>query len=237
MATSTETAKPNWFIQFMNSSIGKKIVMSLTGIFLILFLTVHLIGNLQLLIPDGGKTFNEYAHFMGHNKLIQIVSIGNFFFILLHIVYGIMLTLGNQKARPVQYAHAGATKKVSWSSKNMALLGTVILIFLVVHLQAFWAKSKFGGLEETALAGGVHGHDLYKATVIAFKEWWIVVLYVISMVGLAFHLIHGFQSAFQTIGFNHRKYTPFIKALGFGYAIIVPLLYAIIPVIMFFQNQ
>ncbi len=235
MATSTETAKSNWFIQFMSSSIGKKIVMSLTGIFLILFLTVHLIGNLQLLIPDGGKTFNEYAHFMGHNKLIQFVSIGNFFFILLHIVYGFMLTFSNQKARPVQYAYTPSTKKVSWSSKNMALLGTIILIFLVVHLQAFWAKSKFGGLDHVELMGGVQGHDLYKATQIAFKEWWIVVLYVISMVGLAFHLVHGFQSAFQSIGLNHRKYTPFIKALGFGYAIIVPLLYAIIPVYMYFN--
>lgn len=214
----------------MSSTIGRKLIMSLTGLFLILFLLVHLSGNLQLLKGDAGESFNSYAHFMGNNPLIKVVSIGNFFFILLHIVYAILLTLHNRKARPVGYI-SESTKTSNWNSRNMGILGTIILIFLVVHLQNFWFKMKFGYIPLDDMGN----KDLYMETKEAFSQWWLVALYVISMVFLASHLSHGFQSAFQTLGLNHKKYTPIIQFVGKAFAIVVPLLFAIIPIMMFFN--
>jgi|JI81BgreenRNA_FD_contig_81_1540235_length_5222_multi_3_in_0_out_0_2 succinate dehydrogenase / fumarate reductase cytochrome b subunit len=234
MATTTKTT--NWLVDMLTSTLGRKLIMALTGLFLILFLVVHLIGNLQLLKDDGGAAFNRYADFMGHNPLIQAISIGNFFFILLHIVTSIMLTMRNRAARPVQYAYTQEGKSSAWSSRNMMILGTIVLIFLAVHLQAFWAKSKFGGLNETAL-DGKSVHNLYEATQIAFAENWIVAIYVLSMIGLAFHLFHGFKSVFQTLGLNHKKYSPFIHHVGVAFAVFVPAAYACIPVLMFLKQE
>jgi succinate dehydrogenase / fumarate reductase cytochrome b subunit len=236
MSTVQSNQKSHWLIDFLGSSIGKKLLMALTGTFLILFLLVHLIGNLQLLIPDNGKTFNEYAHFMGHNKLIQVISIGNFIFILLHIIVSITLTIANKKARPVGYVYQAKNPKSSATSRNMMILGSIILIFLVLHLSHFYAKSKFGGLAEIELTGGIKGHDLYRETKAVFSQVWIVAVYAICMIGVAFHLLHGFQSAFQTFGLNHKKYTPMIKSVGVGFAILVPFLYALIPLIIYLQS-
>lgn len=235
MATATITK--NWLVDMLTSTLGRKLIMALTGLFLILFLVVHLIGNLQLLKSDNGEAFNRYADFMGHNPLIQVISIGNFFFIVLHIITSILLTLKNKAARPVEYAYnKNIGKSSSWASRNMMLLGTIILIFLVVHLQAFWAQSKFGELSKTIL-DGKSIHDLYQSTKIAFAESWIVGLYVLSMIGLAFHLFHGFKSAFQTLGINHKKYNPLIHHVGVAFAVFVPAAYACIPVLMFLQQE
>ncbi|GAB4128436.1 MAG: succinate dehydrogenase cytochrome b subunit [Raineya sp.] len=235
MATTT-AKKTNWLVDTLTSTLGRKLIMALTGLFLILFLVVHLLGNLQLLKDDNGEAFNRYADFMGHNPLIQTISIGNFFFIALHIFTSILLTLKNRAARPVQYAYSNMGKSSSWASRNMMLLGTIILIFLVVHLQAFWAKSKFGLLDNTTL-DGKSVHNLYAATKIAFDEAWIVGLYVLSMIGLAFHLFHGFKSSFQTLGLNHKKYSPLIHHIGIAFAVFVPAAYACIPVLMFLKQE
>lgn len=235
MAT-TIIKKKHWLLDTLTSTLGRKLIMSLTGVFLILFLVVHLIGNLQLLKNDGGVAFNRYADFMGNNPLIQIVSIGNFFFIILHIVTSIILKIRNRSARPTPYAYDGTHKTSWWSSRNMMLLGTILLIFLVVHLQTFWARSKFGGLNSTQL-DGKNVHDLYEATQIAFAELWIVGVYVLSMVGLAFHLSHGFQSAFQSVGLNHKKYSPAIHHVGIAFAVFVPTAYALIPVLIYFKQE
>lgn len=234
MATATITK--NWLADMLTSTLGRKLIMALTGLFLILFLVVHLLGNLQLLKGDNGEAFNRYADFMGHNPLIQTISIGNFFFIVLHIVTSILLTLKNRAARPVQYAYNNMGKSSPWASRNMMLLGTIVLIFLVVHLQAFWAKSKFGSLNDISI-DGKSVHNLYEATQIAFAESWIVALYVLSMVGLAFHLFHGFKSAFQTLGFNHKKYSSLIHHVGVAFAVFVPAAYACIPVLMFLKQE
>ncbi|MDX1903655.1 MAG: succinate dehydrogenase cytochrome b subunit [Thermonemataceae bacterium] len=220
----------------LTSTLGRKLIMALTGLFLILFLIVHLIGNLQLLKDDGGKAFNMYADFMGHNPFIQLISIGNFFFIALHISTSILLTLRNKSARPVNYAYSKMEKSSTWASRNMMLLGTIVLIFLVVHLQGFWAKSKFGMLAETSI-DGKSVHNLYEATQIAFAELWIVALYVLSMAGLAFHLFHGFQSIFQTLGLNHKKYRALVHHLGVAFAAFVPTAYAAIPVLMYLKQE
>ena len=238
-APATTAHKPqNWVIEALTSSIGRKVLMAGTGLFLILFLIVHLLGNLQLLKGDGGEAFNKYAHFMGHNPLIQTISWGNLGFILLHVVLAFYLSAKNKAARPVNYAYYDQSKSSKWSSRNMLLLGTIVLVFLVVHLAQFWAKSKWGGLQEVVYAGETHAfHNLYEATAGAFSEWYFVALYVISMVGLSYHLLHGFWSAFQTLGLQHKKYSPLIKTVGVIYAVVVPLLYAVIPVVMFAKSN
>ncbi len=212
--------------------------MSLTGIFLILFLTVHLIGNLQLLAGDGGEAFNLYADFMGNNTLIQIVSKGNFFFILLHAVLGIVLWLQNKSAKGSRYA-VQATSNTSYASRNMAWFGIIILFFILIHLYQFFLQVKAPNIfdsTELITYDGVEVKNLYKLVAATFSNVGFVIFYVISMVVIGLHLNHGFQSAFQSLGLNHKKYTPIIKALGTGYSILVPLGFAIIPIAFYFMN-
>ncbi|MCU0450975.1 MAG: succinate dehydrogenase cytochrome b subunit [Bernardetiaceae bacterium] len=222
----------NWALETFTSTLGRKVVMALTGLFLSLFLVVHLIGNLQLLRPTG-DAFNVYAQFMGHNPVIQTVSIGNFFFILLHVVQSILLTRQNQAARPVQYAYANTSS--TWASRNMGLLGTIILLFIIVHLKQFWFEMKFGFVP-TVVVEGETVKDLYTIVNQAFHEWWYVAFYVVCQLFLAFHLSHGFESAFQTLGINHPKYTPIIKNVGKAFCVLVPLAYSAIPLVMFFTK-
>jgi len=224
-----------WIIDLFASTLGRKLLMSLTGLFLISFLVIHLIGNLQLLKDDNGEAFNHYAEFMGHNALIQTISKANFGFILLHIIVSLILTLRNRDARgPEGYQYNKGKKSSIWASRNMGILGTLILIFLVIHLKSFWAESKFGDLKRATYGDENYG-DLYALTVEWFNIGWYVALYVFCMAALAFHLWHGFQSAFQTLGFKHPKYTPIINFVGKAYAIIIPALFAWIPIAMYFH--
>lgn len=227
----------NWFVRFLTSSIGKKLIMSLTGLFLCLFLVVHLAGNLQLLLDDGGEAFNIYAYIMTHNPLIKTVSYGTYFFIILHAVQGIILAIQNRKARSSRYAVAvtRTTGTNSFAARQMALLGSLILVFLGIHMGDFWWKMKSG---QTSLVKydsfDKEVQNLYEKVEASFAVEWVVIFYVIAMIGLSFHLLHGFQSAFQTLGLNHKKYTPFIKVLGKGFAIIIPALFALIPIYYMF---
>ena len=237
--------------------LGKKFLMALTGLFLITFLVVHLAGNLQLLKDDGGYAFNQYAVFMTSNPLIKTVSYVLYTSILAHVIISLILTIKNQKARPEKYRSSGSQSTSVWQSRNMGILGTIILIFLAVHLQGFWAKykmdavpyakyevSKTGEVSKTVLLEtevteemkkeeGVF-QDLYIEVATAFKVWWIVAIYVLSMIGMAFHLSHGFQSAFQTLGINHTSYTPAIKFIGTAFSIIISALFAWMPIYFFF---
>lgn len=222
----------SWVSKFLTSSIGRKLVMSLTGLFLILFLVVHLGGNLQLLFDDGGSAFNAYAYSMTHNPLIIVISWGNYFFILLHAIQGILLAIKNKKAKGNAYA-VGTNQTSTWASKNMALLGILIFAFLSIHMGDFWYKMKF--TDELAMVS-VEGldfqvRDLYARVTTSFSIWWLVLIYLIGLAALSFHLWHGFQSAFQTLGINHKKYTPFIKLLGKLYSIVIPLGFATIPIL------
>lgn len=202
--------------------------MSLTGLFLISFLVVHLIGNLQLLIPDDGKTFNIYAKFMTTNPVVKFLSIGLYSGILLHAIQGLLIAFGNKKAKGSKYA-VTTYENGTWMSKNMALLGTLILFFLCVHMGDFWYKMKFTDHIPMVTYDGVEMQDLYARVYTAFSQVWIVIIYLIGLVALALHLLHGFQSAFTSLGLRHKKYTPIIKLMGIGYSIVIPLLYAIIP--------
>jgi succinate dehydrogenase / fumarate reductase, cytochrome b subunit len=225
----------SWVSKTLDSSLGKKLIMSLTGLFLILFLVVHLAGNLQLLFPDEGKSFNLYANNMANNPLIRIVSILNFAFILLHVIYSILLTRRNKKARPIAYQVNNSSKNSTWASKNMGLLGTILLIFIVVHLRGFFYELKFGD-PAPVIYDGMEMHDSYSIVKEAYTSILYVAFYVVSMGFLAFHLSHGFASAFQTLGLNHAKYSPTIKKVGIAFAILVPALYALIPLVMYIQS-
>jgi succinate dehydrogenase / fumarate reductase cytochrome b subunit len=222
----------SWLSDTLTSTIGRKLVMSLTGLFLIIFLVVHLAGNFQLLADDGGLAFNAYAKFMTSNPIIKFTSYGLYAFILIHIIMSIALVIKNKKARPVGYDKVKGSANSSFSSRNMGILGFIIFVFLVIHLRNFWYEMHWGSIPIDE-AGN---KDLYAVVNAAFSEWWYVALYVVCMVGLAFHLSHGFSSAFQTLGVNHRKYTPFIKKLGIVYAILIPAAFASIPLIMFFNS-
>jgi succinate dehydrogenase / fumarate reductase cytochrome b subunit len=276
----------------LKSSLGKKYWMALTGLFLCLFLVGHLLGNLQLLA--GGENpslrFNEYALFMTTNPAVKILSYLTYFSIIFHAVDGILLAYQNQKARPVKYANNKPETNTIWASRNMAVLGTIILVFIVTHMTNFWARMHFdsnmplqtqtvklpdasevevyltrsgsyipvnqvkGGdmmepsLEirnrtdfynkQTGLKMAEGYMDLYKITVDFFKhpDYGLIatILYSLSMIVLGFHLFHGFGSAFQSLGANNPKYNMAIKNFGKAFSIIVPLLFAIIPLYIHF---
>lgn len=225
----------SWLLDALSSSIGRKIMMALTGLFLITFLTVHLAGNLQLLANDGGKSFNYYSDFMAHNGFIQFVSKGNMAIILVHVIVGLMLAIKNKKARPVAYKVSAGASNSSWASRSMALLGILTLIFLLVHLRGFWYEMKFGIMPTTTI-DGVEYHDSYSVVREAYTSLVYVTFYVVAMIALGFHLWHGFGSAFQTLGLNHTKYTGFIKGLGKFYAVVVAGLFAIIPIVLYVKS-
>jgi len=209
--------------------------MALTGLFIILFLAVHLAGNLQLLKHDDGEAFNVYAFFMTHNPLIKTISYVNYAFFIFHMVWALMLTRRNSAARgAVGYAvHSG--KSSIWSSRNMGFLGSVILFFLVVHMRQFWGEMHFGDVP-TKTYDGKEVKDLYTTVMLAFGSGWYVALYCVSMIAIAFHLWHGFISAFQTLGLNHQRYNPVINVVGKGFAVVVPGLFALIPLVIYFSK-
>lgn len=220
----------------LQSSIAKKYWMALTGLFLCLFLVGHLLGNLQLLLPvsEASDSFNLYAKFMTTNPVVKILSYITYFSILFHIVDGILITIQNKKARPVAYAFNKPSANSSWTSRNMGLLGTVLLFFLIVHMRSFWYEMHFGEMPIT-LIDGQEFKDLYLITTQAFEQLWYVIFYVVCMVAVAFHLSHGFSSAFQTLGANHPKYNQLVKKIGFAFGIIIPAAFAIIPLAIYFR--
>jgi len=245
----------SWLTQTLTSTLGRKLLMSLTGIFLITFLVVHVAGNMQLLKSDDGMAFNIYADFMTSNPLIKTASYLLYAGILLHVIVSIILTKQNRSARPVKYAYEKASGSSSWASRNMGILGTIIFVFLVIHMRSFWFEMKFGDMpkvkyeqvsqteyetirkadnpEAFAASTATAYRDLYLIVQEAFAQWWYALLYVVAMVFLGFHLGHGFASAFQTLGLNHKKYTPLIEKLGIAFSVIVPLLFASQPIYMF----
>ena len=217
--------------QYFNSKIFQKALAALSGGFLILFLIGHLAGNLQLFIPGelGKKQFNAYALFMTTNPAVMVLSYLTYFSILLHSTLTIFLTLKSRSVRPVKYLVNSGLSNSTWSSRNMAFLGTVLLIFLIVHLRSFWYEMHFGeiGLDKWG------NKDLYTVTVTAFDNIFYTAFYVVSMIMLAFHLHHGVESAFQTLGLNTLKYEKTIKFIGQGIAVVIPLVFATIPITLY----
>jgi len=213
----------NWKQSF-STSIGKKLQMSLTGLFLIMFLLVHCYVNAQIFYGDGGTRFNEAAHFMGTNFVIRAIEFGLFGFLFLHIIQGLMLASKNSARRATKYAVSAGNKTSKWYSRSMALLGTLILLFLILHLSKFWAPNRWSQLttgEEKPLYSMMHDE---------FQTLWVVIVYVLGCISLGWHLVHGFYSAFQTLGLGTHKYKGMINAIGIGFSIIVPAIFAAMPV-------
>lgn len=253
----------SWLSKTFSSSIGKKVLMAITGLFLCTFLIIHLVGNLQLFKDDGGYAFNTYTVFMTSNPLIKTVSYVLYASILFHAVWGIYLEFQNKKARPVGYAMS--KNQAGFASKNMAILGTILFIYIAVHMGDFWYEYKFGhlpyvsytenlntgeivgtemlpadytqGVKKLEVFNEIEGtktttlKNLYEEAEESFSNPLLVLFYVISMAAMGFHLYHGFQSGFQTLGINHPKYSPLIQKIGtWIFAILIPVLFAIIPV-------
>jgi succinate dehydrogenase / fumarate reductase cytochrome b subunit len=224
--------------EFFTSSVGKKIVMAVTGLSLILFLIVHVTVNACIwavvFVPgDNGEIFNKAAHFLGSTLVPRVLEIGLFLFILLHVVQGYVLEVKNRQKRGVGYHVKMGSQGSKWYRKSMGLLGTLILLFLIVHLADFWIPSRFGGLSEVYYDEKQY-HNLYGKMVEVFQNPYIVILYILGCISLAWHLIHGFQSSFRTLGVNNNKYITMINATGIAFSIIVSLGFAMMPVSMFF---
>ena len=219
----------SWVKTTFTSSIGKKVIMGITGLFLCSFLVVHCGLNSLIFLNDGGVLFNEGAEFMAHNILIRTMEIVLFLGILAHIFQALFLTIQNKKSRPIGYAVVNGNANSKWYSRSMGLLGTLILIFLIVHLSHFWYVSR---LTDEITSGQ---ETLYGEMKEIFVNPFIVLLYVLSMISLAYHLLHGFKSGFQSLGINHPKYTPFIKSFGVAFSIVIPFIFALMPLAFYFN--
>lgn len=220
------------------SSLVKKYWMAGTGLFLISFLVVHATINAMIFFNDGGETFNSWAYFMGTNGIVRTMEIGLFLGLLVHIVDGLMLFFQNRKARPVKYAYEKSSVSSTWYSRSMALLGTLILIFLVVHLKDFWLKTRITELHALPHEVKIDGkmmENLYGEMLLVFKSPIAVTIYVLGCISLFWHLLHGFRSAFQSMGWNHRKYAATIELAGSVFAIVISVLFAAMPIAMHFN--
>jgi succinate dehydrogenase / fumarate reductase cytochrome b subunit len=207
------------------TSVGRKLIMAMTGLFLFLFLLEHLYGNLLLYKMDAGEAFNEYGEMLTGNIIIRTIEYALFAGFVIHIIDALFLTLANRKARPIAYSVSQQSQNSSWFSRNMGLTGTVILVFLVVHLRTFFFPHRFGA-PETSMA-----YDVAQA----FQSNWYAALYLVSMVLLGAHLNHGFQSALQTLGVNNMKYKKPIKAIGTGISLVIMTGFSSFPVMFYFN--
>lgn len=218
----------------MLSTLSRKMLLCVTGLFLAFFLLIHFLGNLQLFLPEeqAHLQFNAYSHFLSGNIFIKIVSYVLYASILLHAADGLVITLKNRKSAG-RYRSDQRGRASKWYSRNMGILGTLILIFLIIHFQNFWYVYKFGNLPLDEQGN----KDLYVLVTAVFREWWYVVVYVISMVALCYHLIHGIHSAVRTMGLYHPKFVKWVQLLGTGYAVILCSGFALMPVYVYFTSH
>lgn len=211
------------------ASISKKVTMGLAGLFLILFLLVHLGINLTLLRGDEGEWFNAASHFMGSNYVVKVFEIVLLLAFLIHMVIGIALKIQNWKARPVRYARTNHSD-TAFMSKYMFHTGVIIAVFLALHFMNFYFV-KLGFVDPPA---NVDKHDFYQMAQLLFGNVMYSLIYIVSLIVLGFHLNHAFQSAFQTLGFNHNKYYGALKKAAMIYAIIIATGFIVIPVYFLF---
>lgn len=218
---------------FFTSSIGKKFVMALTGLFLISFLVVHVGVNACIWANDGGSMFNRAAHFLGSTVVIRIMEVVLFIGFIIHIIQGWVLEVQNRRTRRQGYAVTLGNRGSKWYSRSMGLLGTLLFLFLVLHISHFWISSRITHDLPQVEYNGVEMHNMYVRMLEVFQSLTVVILYVVGCISLAYHLMHGFKSAFRTIGVHNSRYFGLIKAAGYGFSIIVPLAFAMMPVSMY----
>ncbi len=222
---------------FFKSSIGRKVAMALSAFFLMFFLLQHFAINITSVFPNNGKTFNELSHFMGTNSLIQFVMQPVLIFgVVFHFVMGFILEIKNKKAQGVKYVKNNGAANSTWMSRNMIYSGLFILIFMVIHFIDFW----FPELNTKFIQGdwsGMHNGELryFEELKHKFVPMWRVALYCVGFVFLALHLLHGFNSAFQSVGANN-KYTRGLKTFGKLYAILIPAGFVFIALFHHFNH-
>lgn len=219
-------------------SIGKKLLMSLAGLFLVTFLVVHLGINLLLVFFESTRPFNLAANFMMTNVVVKVFEVVLFAGFIIHIIYGLILSVQNMRARSVGYKKA-PNSQTSFFSKYMFHTALIILAFLVIHLIDFYFKAKIlehegAGKYIIHLENSKELFDLGALVLAKFQQPFYVIFYIASFLFLGFHLHHGFQSAFQTLGINHQKYTPFIKLVGVLYTLVIVAGFSIIPLFIYF---
>ena len=220
----------------LNSSIGRKFAMALSAFFLMIFLLQHFVINiLSVFSPD---TFNEVSHFMGTFWVIQyLLQPVLIFGVIFHFVMGFVLEIRNRKARQISYAKNNGSANSSWMSRNMIWSGLAILAFIGLHFYDFWLpeiNTKYiQGDMSGVLANGEFRY--FEELQHKFVDMWRVALYCIAFVFLALHLLHGFQSAFQSVGANN-KYTKGLRGFGNAYAIIIPLGFIFIALFHHFNH-
>lgn len=226
----TRTSKKRFKI--LQRSLSQKNLMALTGLFLCVFLVIHLAGNLQLLLPEAQARlqFNWYAKFLSGLLPIKVISYLLFLSIVAHTIYALFITLHNRKAQGVQkYVYDRRHKASPWASRNMGFLGTVLLLFIVIHMKDFWYVYQFGALPKDE-AGN---KDLYEVVAQSFQQLWYVAIYEVAMLALGFHLWHGFQSAFKTIGLYHPKFARWVYYVGILYTTVITLGFLTIPIYIY----
>jgi len=214
----------------------RKAVIAASGLFLCLFLIVHLSANCILLWPEemAQTAYNSYSTTLRENLFIKVIAYILYLSIILHAVYALIVTIKNRQAKPVKYAVNLTKENSTWTSQNMGFLGILILLFIVVHLANFWARIKLGFGESVGLDefGNV---DVYAVTYSLFQNPYYVLFYTVLAVPLGFHLNHGLKSAFKTLGFYHKKGLRTLAKVSMIYALIMSIGFGIIPLIVYFK--
>ena len=214
-------------------------MMSLTGLFLITFLVVHAGLNACIWAGDHGEMFNKSAHFMGTTVVVRLVEVGLFVLFFVHIIQGYVLGARNISRRGHDYKISLGNKGSKWYSRTMGTLGTLLLLFLIVHINHFWISSRLGGIANIrplpeVLYDNKTYHNLYAQMLEVFQNPLVVGLYILGCISLAYHLMHGFQSAFRTLGVSNKRYLDMLRYTGYGFSIIVSLAFAMMPISMYF---
>ena len=216
---------------FNKNTLTRKNLMALTGLFLSFFLIIHLAGNLQLLLPadEAQLQYNSYSRLLGGNIFVKFVAYVLYACIIVHTIDAIYLAIKSKKANGPSYARDRRGRASKWYSRNMMALGIIIFVFLVIHFKDFWYHYKFG-----TLPLDINGNkDLYTLVVVAFQQLWYVILYIVAIVALGYHLLHGVFSAHRTLGLYHPLYTKIIKILGIIFAVVMTFGYILIPVYIY----
>lgn len=214
----------------------RKSIIALTGLFLCVFLIVHLSANSILLLPENMARgmYNSYSTTLRESPLIKMVAYLLYVSILLHVVYALLVTIRNRKAKPQKYKLNRDNENSSWASKNMGILGSLILIFIIIHLANFWARIKLGLGEEVGV--DVDGHlDVYSVTYGLFQNIWFVLFYSAMSIPLAYHLFHGLKSGFKTLGFYHKQGLRILAKVSLVYALVMGIGFGIIPLVVYFK--
>ena len=210
------------------SSIVRKFIMALSGLFLIIFLITHLVIN-SLTLASSKDLFNEAAHFMATNPIIYAMQYVLALGFIIHIGMGIKLTIQNKRARSQEYVYNKMSKNTDLSSRSMIVSGGLVIVFLALHLRDYFYQMKFVGLPE-----GTTDYDL---VVNLFTNPYYTAVYVIAFIVLGIHLNHGFKSAFQSMGANHKKYNPLIKIVSTVYSIVIALGFSTIAIFHFINQS